>query len=168
MIYFYKNQIFLLLGLIFLFSCGIEEKVKGKIDEIDEAYITVSGNLSHNDSSITVGIIFLLEGSVSLDLEKLSLELDNLELVNGSISLFNGNYTIFNVTEGEYYVVAIEDNNANLEYDPNIDRVGLYGFNLYDFDPIPDIVTVTDEDVEDININYFFFLESPLRGSLKK
>ena len=168
MIYFYKNQIFLLLGLIFLFSCGVEEKVKGKIDEIDEAYITVSGNLSHNDSSITVGIIFLLEGSVSLDLEKLSLELDNLELVNGSISLFNGNYTIFNVTEGEYYVVAIEDNNANLEYDPNIDRVGLYGFNLYDFDPIPDIVTVTDEDVEDININYFFFLESPLRGSLKK
>ena len=168
MIYFYKNQIFLLLGLIFLFSCGIEEKVKGKIDEIDEAYITVSGNLSHNDSSITVGIIFLLEGSVSLDLEKLSLELDNLELVNGSISLFNGNYTIFNVTEGEYYVVAIEDNNANLEYDPNIDRVGLYGFNLYDFDPIPDIVTVTEEDVEDININYFFFLESPLRGSLKK
>tara|TARA_B100002019_G_scaffold219081_1_gene191730 strand:- start:882 stop:1388 length:507 start_codon:yes stop_codon:yes gene_type:complete len=168
MIYFYKNQIFLLLGLIFLFSCGVEEKVKGKIDEIDEAYITVSGNLSHNDSSITVGIIFLLEGSVSLDLEKLSLELDNLELVNGSISLFNGNYTIFNVTEGEYYVVAIEDNNANLEYDPNIDRVGLYGFNLYDFDPIPDIVTVTEEDVEDININYFFFLESPLRGSLKK
>ena len=80
MIYFYKNQIFLLLGLIFLFSCGVEEKVKGKIDEIDEAYITVSGNLSHNDSSITVGIIFLLEGSVSLDLEKLSLELDNLEL----------------------------------------------------------------------------------------
>ena len=168
MIYFYKNQIFLLLGLIFLFSCGVEEKVKGKIDEIDEAYITLSGNLSHNDSSITVGIIFLLEGSVSLDLEKLSLELDNLELVNGSISLFNGNYTIFNVTEGEYYVVAIEDNNANLEYDPNIDRVGLYGFNLYDFDPIPDIVTVTEEDVEDININYFFFLESPLRGSLKK
>ena len=168
MIYFYKNQIFLLLGLIFLFSCGVEEKVKGKIDEIDEAYITVSGNLSHNDSSITVGIIFLLQGSISLDLEKLSLELDNLELVNGSISLFNGNYTIFNVTEGEYYVVAIEDNNANLEYDPNIDRVGLYGFNLYDFDPIPDIVTVTEEDVEDININYFFFLESPLRGSLKK
>ena len=135
------------------------------IDEIDDAYITISGNLSHNDSSITVGIIFLLEGRVSLDLEKLSLELDNLELVNGSISLFNGNYTIFDVTEGEYYVVAIEDNNANLEYDPNIDRVGLYGFNLYNFDPIPNVVTVTDEDVEDININYFFLLESPFRDS---
>ena len=165
MIEFYKKQIFLSLGLIFLLSCGVEEKVKGKIDEIDDAYITISGNLSHNDSSITVGIIFLLEGRVSLDLEKLSLELDNLELVNGSISLFNGNYTIFDVTEGEYYVVAIEDNNANLEYDPNIDRVGLYGFNLYNFDPIPNVVTVTDEDVEDININYFFLLESPLRGS---
>ena len=165
MIEFYKKQIFLSLGLIFLLSCGVEEKVKGKIDDIDDAYITISGNLSHNDSNITVGIIFLLEGRVSLDLEKLSLELDNLELVNGSISLFNGNYTIFDVTEGEYYVVAIEDNNANLEYDPNIDRVGLYGFNLYNFDPIPNVVAVTDEDVEDININYFFLLESPFRGS---
>ena len=162
MIEFYKKQIFLSLGLIFLLSCGVEENVKGKIDD---AYITISGNLSHNDSSITVGIIFLLEGRVSLNLEELSLELDNLELVNGSISLFNGNYTIFDVTEGEYYVVAIEDNNANLEYDPNIDRVGLYGFNLYNFDPIPNVVTVTDEDVEDININYFFLLESPFRGS---
>tara|TARA_Y100001968_G_C18914438_1_gene506831 strand:- start:90 stop:554 length:465 start_codon:yes stop_codon:yes gene_type:complete len=154
MIEFYKKQIFLSLGLIFLLSCGVKEK----IDEIDDAYLTISGNLSHNDSSITVGIIFLLEGRVNLDLEKLSLELDNLELVNGSISLFNGNYTIFDVTEGEYYIVAIEDNNANLEYDPNIDRVGLYGFNLYNFDPIPNAVTVTDEDVEDININYFFLL----------
>jgi len=158
MIDFYKKQIFMLLWLIFFFSCGIEEKVKGKIDEIDDAYITISGNLSHGDSSITVGIIFLLEGRVSLNLEKLSLELDNLELVNGSISLFDGSYTIFDVTEGEYYVVAIEDNNANLEYDPNIDRVGLYGFNLYNFDLIPNVVTVTDEDVKDININYFFLL----------
>ena len=60
---------------------------------------------------------------------------------------------------------AIEDNNANLEYDPNIDRVGLYGLNLYNFDLIPNVVTVTDEDVEDININYFFLLGSPLRDS---
>ena len=163
MIEFYKKQIFLSLGLIFLFSCGVEEKIKEKIDEIDDEYITISGNLSHNDSSITVGIVFLLEGRVSLDLDNLSLDLDNLELVNGSISLFNGNYTIFDVTEGEYYIVAIEDNNANLLYDPDIDRVGLYGFNLYKFDTITNVVTVTDEDVEDININYFFLLESPIR-----
>ena len=162
MIEFYKKQIFLSMVFILLFSCDVEEKVKGKIDEIDDAYINISGNLSHNDSSITVGIVFLLEGSVSLDLDKLSLDLENLELVNGSISLFNGNYTIFDVTEGEYYIVAIEDNNANLLYDPDIDRVGLYGFNLYEFDPIPNVVKVTDEDLEDININYFFLLESPL------
>ena len=84
------------------------------------------------------------------------------------MSFFNGNYTIFDVTEGDYYVVAIEDNNANLEYDPNIDRVGLYGFNLYDFDPIPRIVTVTDEDVEDININYFFLSIKSIEGLLKE
>ena len=168
MIEFYKKQIFLPLWLIFLFCCGVEKKVNEKIDEIDDAYITISGNLSHNDSSVTVGIIFLLEGRVNLDLDKLSLELDNLELVNGSISLFNGNYTIFDVSPGEYYVVAIEDNNANLEYDPNVDRVGLYGFNLYKFDPIPNVVTVNNEDVEDININYFFLLDSPLRAFLEK
>ena len=168
MIEFYKKQIFLSMVFILLFSCDVEEKVKGKIDEIDDAYINISGNLSHNDSSITVGIVFLLEGSVSLDLDKLSLDLENLELVNGSISLFNGNYTIFDVNPGEYYVVAIEDNNANLEYDPNVDRVGLYGFNLYKLDPVPNVVTVNDEDVEDININYFFLLDGPLRGFLEK
>lgn len=158
---FHKKQFFISLGLILFLSCGAEKIVKEKIDEIDDAYITISGNLSHNDSSINIGIIFLLEGSVSLDLEKLSLELENLELVNGSISLFDGNYTIFDVAAGEYYVVAIEDNNANLEYDPIIDRIGLYGLNLYNFDPIPDILTVTDKDVENINIEYFFLLESP-------
>jgi len=165
MIEIYKKQIFLLLGLIFLLCCGVEEKVKEKIDEIDDTFITISGNLSHNDSSITLGIIFLLEGRVSLDLDNLSLELDKLELINGSISLFSGNYTIFDVTEGEYYVVAIEDKNANLEYDPKIDKVGLYGFNLHNFDPTPNVVVVTDEDVEDININYFFLLESPISDS---
>ena len=72
------------------------------------------------------------------------------------------------MSAGEYYVVAIEDNNANLEYDPNVDRVGLYGFNLYNLDPIPNVVIVNDEDVEDIKIDYFLLLDGPLRASLKK
>tara|TARA_Y100001970_G_scaffold59069_1_gene75200 strand:+ start:653 stop:1144 length:492 start_codon:yes stop_codon:yes gene_type:complete len=163
MIEFYKKQNFLLLVPLLLFSCDIGEKVKAKIDEIDESYINISGYLSHDDSNINFGILFLLEGKADLDLDKLSLDLSDLELVNGSISLFNGNYTIFDVTEGDYYVVAIEDNNGNLEYDADIDRVGLHGFNLYNFDPIPDIVKVYDDDLEDIDINYFFLLESPFR-----
>ena len=163
MIKFFKKQTTLFLLFFFAFSCDVEKKVRAKIDEIDEAYINISGNLSHNDSSINVGIVFLLEGKVDLDLDKLSLDLGNLDLVNGSISLFNGNYTIFDVTEGEYYVVAIEDNNGNLEYEADIDRVGVYGFNLYNFDPLPDVVTVNDDDLEDVNINYFFSLESPMR-----
>ncbi len=162
MIEFYKKQIFPLLILL-VFGCDIEKKVKAKIDEIDEAYINISGNLSHGDSSINVGIVFLLEGEVSLDLDRLSLDLYDLQLANGTISLFNGNYTIFDVIEGEYHVVAIEDKNANLEYDADIDRVGIHGFNLYNFDPIPDAVTVYDDDLEDIDINYFFLLESPIR-----
>ena len=163
MIEFYKKQIFLSLALLLVFSCDVEKKVKAKIDEIDEAYINISGNLSHRDSSINIGIVFLLEGEVSLDIDKLSLDLDDLRLANGTISLFNGDYTIFDVTEGEYYVVAIEDNNGNLDYDADIDRVGLHGFNLYNFDIIPDVVTIYDDDLEDIDINYFFLLESPLR-----
>ena len=157
---FFKKQILLSLMLLLAFSC---EKIRGKIDEIDEAYINISGNLSHNDNSINIGIVFLLEGKVDLDLSKLSLDLANLDLVNGSISLFNGNYTIFDVTEGDYYIVAIEDNNGNIEYEPDIDRVGVYGFDLNNFDPVPDVVTVNDDDLEDININYFFSLESPIR-----
>ncbi len=168
MIEFCKKQIYLSIVFLIAFSCSVEEKVKARIEQIDEAYIEISGNLSHNDSNITIGIVFLLEGKIELDLDKLSLDLDGLELVNGSISLFNGSYTIFDVVEGEYYVVAIEDNNGNLEYDADIDRVGLHGFNLYNFDPIPNVVTVIGEDVEDININYFFLLESPIRESAKK
>ena len=163
MIEFYKKQIFLSLALFFVFSCDVEKKVKAKIDEFDEAYINISGNLSHSDSSINIGIVFLLEGEVSLDIDKLSLDLDDLQLANGTISLFNGDYTIFDVTEGEYYVVAIEDNNGNLEYDADIDRVGLHGFNLHNFDIIPDVVTIYDDDLEDIDISYFFLLEIPIR-----
>ena len=158
MIKFCKKQIYVLLILFFGFSCGVEKTVKAKINEIDAAYIDISGKLSHNGSHISVGIVLLLEGGISLDLAELSLNLEELELSNGSISLFNGNYTIFDVEEGEYYVVAIEDNNGNLEYDPNIDRVGIHGFDPINFDIIPDVVNVTDEDVEDIDIRYFFIL----------
>ena len=154
MIKFFKKQICLLLIFFFGFSCGLKEK----INEIDEAYTEISGNLSHNGNNISVGIVLLLEGDVSLNLAELSLDLEELELSNGSISLFNGNYTIFDVDEGDYYVVAIEDNNGNLEYDADIDRVGLYGFNPNNFDIIPNKVTVADEDVEDIDIIYFFIL----------
>ena len=35
MIEFYKKQIFLSMVFLLLFSCDVEEKVKGKIDEID-------------------------------------------------------------------------------------------------------------------------------------
>ena len=50
MIEFYKKQIFSSMVFILLFSCDVEEKVKGKIDEIDDEYINISGNLSHNES----------------------------------------------------------------------------------------------------------------------
>jgi len=156
--YYIKEKIYLVVIIIFCFNCGIEEKFRSVQSDIDDKYIEITGTLSHGDSLIDVGIVLLLEGTVSLDLNELKLNLEDLKLSNGTVSLYNGKYNIFNVDNGEYYVVAIEDNNKNLEYDPDIDRVGLYGFSLYDFDIIPDVVTVIDEDVEDININYFFKL----------
>ena len=77
---------------------------------------------------------------------------------NGSISGENGNYNIFEVAEGEYYVVAIEDNNGNLTFDASTDRLGFHGVDPSNLDLEPDKVTVTDEDVENINITYLVSL----------
>ena len=79
---------------------------------------------------------------------------DGMSLSNGSITGNNGNYIIINVENGEYYIVAIEDNNSNLEFDVESDRIGFYGVNLEGLDIEPDIITVSNEDVENIDITY--------------
>ena len=55
---------------------------------------------------------------------------------------------------GEYYIVAIEDNNSNLEFDIESDRIGFYGVDLEGLDIEPDKITVSNEDVENIDITY--------------
>ena len=79
---------------------------------------------------------------------------DGFGLSNGSITTDNGNYIIIDVDAGEYYIVAVEDSNGNLQFDIESDRLGFYGVNLDEFDIVPYIVTVSDEDIEDINITY--------------
>ena len=79
---------------------------------------------------------------------------DGFGLSNGSITTDNGNYIIIDVDAGEYYIVAVEDSNGNLQFDIESDRLGFYRVNLDEFDIVPDIVTVSDEDIEDINITY--------------
>ena len=146
MIQFCLKQIYLLLILFFGSSCDIEEKVKAGIDA---AFIEISGKVTHNGSNVGGVLVLLVEGT------EIS---DGLELSNGSISGENGNYNIYEVAEGEYYVVAIEDNNGNLTFDADTDRLGFHGVDPSNLDLQPDKVTVTDEDVENINITYLVSL----------
>ncbi len=134
MIEFRLKQIYLFLILFFGYGCDIEEKVK---EGIDAAFIEVSGKVTHNGNNVSGALVLLVEGT------EIS---DGLALSNGSISGENGNYNIFEVAEGDYYVVAIEDNNGNLTFDTGIDRFGFYGVDLSNLDLEPDKVTVTDED----------------------
>ena len=141
-----KKYIILLLILLFGQNCGIEDKVK---DEIDAAFIEISGKVTHEGNNISGALVLLVEGT------EIS---DGLALSNGSITGNNGNYNIYEVEEGEYYVVAIEDNNGNLTFDEDTDRFGFHGVDPSNLDLLPDKVTVTDEDVENINIIYLVSL----------
>ena len=141
-----KKYIILLLILLFGHSCGIEDKVK---EEIDAAFIEISGKVTHDGSSVSGVLVLLIEGT------EIS---DGLVLSNGSVTGDNGNYNIYEVTEGEYYVVAIEDNNGNLTFDEDTDRLGFHGVDPSNLDLLPDKVTVNDEDVENINIIYLVSL----------
>ena len=146
MITFHKKHIILALIILSGYSCDIEEKVK---KEIDDAFIEVSGKVTHNGSNVSGALVLLVEGA------EIS---DGLELSNGSITGANGNYNIYEVAEGEYYVVAIEDNNGNFTFDADTDRLGFHGVDPGNLDLLPDMVTVTDEDVENINIIYLVSL----------
>ena len=146
MITIIKKYNILLIILLFGHNCGIEDKVK---DEIDDAFIELSGKVTHDGSNISGALVLLVEGT------EIS---DGLSLTNGSITGNNGNYNIYEVEEGEYYVVAIEDNNGNFTFDEDTDRFGFHGVDPSNLDFLPDKVTVTDEDVENINIIYLVSL----------
>ena len=128
-------SIILLLGIE---NCNVK-------DEIDKLFIDVSGNVSENEEVVSGAFVLLLT-NVTIS--------DGTSLSNGSITDANGNYTIINVEAGDYYIVAIEDTNGNFQYDSDIDRFGFHGVDLNALDLIPALVTVSDEDIEDINITY--------------
>jgi len=96
--------------LLSFFSCDLES-------EIDKAFIEVSGRVTENGETVSGALVLLVSsGSIS----------DGFSLSNGSITNNNGNYKIINVEAGEYYIVAVEDNNGNLQFDAQSDRLGFY------------------------------------------
>lgn len=120
------------------YNCDLE-------NELDDAFIDISGIVTNNDEPVTNALVLLV---ASTDVS------DGLSLSNGSITGSNGNYSIINVENGEYYIVAIEDNNSNLEFDIESDRIGFYGIDLIDLDIEPDKIIVSNEDIDQINITY--------------
>ena len=129
------------LYIIFLFvviGCDLEEK-------LDDAFIDISGTVTENGEAVSNALVLLVT-SASIS--------DGLNLSNGSITGNNGNYNIINVENGEYYIVAIEVNNSNLEFDIESERIGFHGVNLEGLDIDPDKITVLNEDVQNIDITY--------------
>lgn len=119
------------------------------LDAADEAIVDVSGKVSNEGIAVEGAIVLLVE-SVDID--------DGLNLANGSISNSRGNYTIVKVDPGDYYVVAIDDENSNLEFDADTDRLGFHGVNQSTNDLEPDRITVEDEDRQNINITDLYSL----------
>ncbi len=135
---------YLLLVLIWMTACDLGEKV-------DEAIITVSGNVSDDGQSLSGALVMLVESPDSSD---------GISLANGSITGSSGNYTILNVDPGNYYVMAVDDANDNLKFDVTSDKLGFFGIDPAVNDLTPDGIVVTDDDLENINIKYLYSLDT--------
>ena len=128
----------LIIVLLGIYNCDLA-------NELDDAFIDISGTVTNNNEPVSNALVLLLTNK---DIS------DGLSLSNGSITGNNGSYSIINVENGEYYIVAIEDNNSNLEFDIESDRIGFYGIDLIDLDIEPDKIIVSNEDIDQINITY--------------
>lgn len=126
------------LSILVFSNCGAE-------DAIDALFIDISGSVS-DDGQPVEGALMLLVDSPNLS--------DGVSLSNASLSNANGDYAIVGVEAGDYYVVAVDDVNDNLEFDLGTDRFGFYGADPGQLDLVPNLVTITTLDVEDIDITY--------------
>ena len=128
-----KHVIIVILVLM-IFSC--DENLE---KQLDEAIIDISGKVTDNGQAVEGALVLLIE---SVDVN------EGLSLANGSITDGSGNYIIINADAGNYYVLAVEDHNGNMEFDAESDRVGFYIHNTIG----PTQITVSDQDLEDIDI----------------
>ena len=134
-------MIFILMA-VGLSSCGLE-------DELDAAIIEISGEISNGGSAVAGALVLLIEGTnVS----------DGLNLSNASITDNRGRYTILNVDPGEYYLLAVDDSNGNLEFDAETDQLGFHGVNPSALDLDPDLIMVEASDIENVNVTSMYSL----------
>jgi len=137
-----KILTFLLLVILVSVSCDLVEQAEKEI-------VDISGKVSDDGRAVEGAIVLLMESANVAD---------GLNLSNGSITDNRGNYIILNVDPGSYYILAIKDQNNNLEFDADSDQLGFYGVNPGDSDLIPDKIKVAKEDLEDIDITDLYSL----------
>jgi len=111
--------------------------------------VDISGKVSDEGQAVEGAIVLLMESANVTD---------GLNLSNGSISDNRGNYLILKVDPGSYYVLAVKDQNNNLEFDADTDQLGFYGVDLSSSDLTPNKIKVSDKDLENINITDLYSL----------
>ena len=141
-----KKRFFILAVLLVITISGCDDVVK-------TVTTTISGNVSNNGEAVSGAYVILLEVGDEVT--------QGISLSNGMITNSNGDYTMIEVSAGDYYVAAIEDNNGNIVFDLDTDRVGYYGVadTLLGV-TIPQTLYISKgDDLEDIDITDLYQLQ---------
>jgi len=137
-----KILVFLFLVILVSVNCDLVEQAEQEI-------VDISGKVSDEGQAVEGAIVLLMESANVTD---------GLNLSNGSISDNRGNYLILKVDPGSYYILAVKDQNNNLEFDADTDQLGFYGVDPSSSDLTPNKIKVSDKDLENINITDLYSL----------
>ena len=137
---------------VYFFTLLILIAMIGCDDVIKEYTTTISGKVTNDGTLVSGAYVILLEAGVSAS--------TGISLSNGMITDSNGDYMMVEVSAGDYYVAAIDDDNDNVVFDSDTDKIGYYG----DADPITELTiprtlqVKKGDDIEDINITKLYSL----------
>lgn len=134
------TRVFLSILFLLVFSCDLK-------DDLEDLVITVSGKVTDDGEPVVGALVLLVE---SKDIS------EGLSLSNGMVTDNSGRYTIIDVDNGKYYVVAVDDVNENAQFDADTDQLGFYGIDPDNNDYEPNRITVSDEDVKNVDIVYLY------------
>ncbi len=141
-----KKRFFILAVLLVITISGCNDVVKALTT-------TISGKVSNDGEAVSGAYVILLEAGDEVT--------QGISLSNGMITNSNGNYTMVAVSAGDYYVAAIEDDNNNIVFDLETDRVGYYGVaDTLSGVTIPQTLHISKgDDLEDIDITDLYQLQ---------
>jgi len=137
---------------LFIFALILSIAMINCKNVVKEITTTISGKVTNEGEPVSGAYVILLEAEI--------LASSGIPLSNGMITNSNGNYMMIEVSAGDYYLAAIDDENNNVVFDADTDRIGYYG------EPdsltgltIPKTLHVNKgDDIEDINITKLYKL----------